>query len=156
MNGTHQVIKNSVLTVRPLAAGYRDVMLLKDIKKFVFTPLNKERMKYDESTNWFAKILPVATYITASFAGIVLGSIIGIGEAIGGKTRIVLVSVGTAWFVLSCIPFVVGKRSLDFQLVKDTWWNTHFPLFIRIIVCFISFILGYKIFFELISMITAT
>ena len=89
-----------------------------------------------------ANKLPAANLATSAFSGFTLGTIFGIGETIGGQTRIVCGIIGTVWFVLSSILFVSGRTSFDWLSGKDTYWNVNKKTFIRGFVYFISIVIA--------------
>lgn len=60
--------------------------------------------------------MPVATKTTAAFSGATVGIIMMAGEKTAGVVHIGLIALGTLWFIISSIFFVMGRRPLELNV----------------------------------------
>lgn len=60
--------------------------------------------------------MPVATKTTAAILGATVGIVLMAGENTTGVVRIGLIAIGTLWFILSSILFVMGRRPLEMNI----------------------------------------
>lgn len=84
--------------------------------------------------------MPYATNASAAISGASLALLFKIGELSGGPLRILLGVVGTAWFLVSIIMFVSGRRPLEYNnkwlAGKRPYWDSRKEAIPR---CFVWF-----------------
>ncbi len=71
--------------------------------------------------------MPSATKGSAVISGVTLPLIFMVGESIGGLLRIILGIIGTIWFLVSVIMFVLGRKPLEYNndwlCGKRSYWE---------------------------------
>jgi hypothetical protein len=82
---------------------------------------------------------------TAAFSGATVGIVMMAGEKTAGVVHIALIALGTLWFIISSIFFVMGRRPLELNVGwmegKQSFFAAQKDTTPRVLIWFLSVVL---------------